>query len=733
MEVTALCIRLLLNVLMLLLDEQVQLSFAQQAYAAWIVPTRLQLFDYSPITFNCEGFNTTTGWRVMRNKKGKVSMCFSNWETATPSICAIKTVYPTDSGEYWCETVDGEKSNIVNVTVTAGPVILESPAVPVMEGKAVTLHCRSKTSSVHIADFYKDGLLLGTGPVGELTISSVSKSNEGLYKCRISDFGESPESWLAVRDAAFVHIVPSRLQFFEHEFVFIYCDGFFNDLTKWRVMKKIKETTTTCKRKLETPGPCNITTAFSFDSGEYWCEAEGKKSNVVDITVTDGPVILESPALPVTEGDNVILRCRNKTTSNLKADFYKDGLLIKNTTTAEMIIHGVSKSDEGLYRCNIPEAGKSAESWLAVRAHQGGIAVSIVVAILLVTVLLLLLMMGLNYMKCKVLTVLVLLLSAQVQHSDCHKADASFPRIVPSRLQFFEYESLFINCDEMSTFNKLTEWRVMRKFDDKKTICNVKWEKTGSCNITSTFTGDSGEYWCQAEGKTSSIVNIVVTAGPVILESPASPVMEGDDVTLRCRNKTTSNLKAYFYKDGVLIRSSSTGHVTIRSVSQSDEGHYKCNISGAGESAESWLAVTDMPVILESPRLPVVEGNNITLHCRGRNTVNAIVHFYKDGILIRNSTARNMTIHSISKSHEGLYKCHISGVGESDETLVAVTDDRDNLFAQVCTLISIVIAVFLLLLVMGLYHWYKDTSEAQLQQATDVDVTTQEPINRKGH
>ncbi|XP_027143969.1 low affinity immunoglobulin gamma Fc region receptor II-like [Larimichthys crocea] len=272
------------------------------------------------------------------------------------------------------------------------------------------------------------------------------------------------------------------------------------------------------------------------------------------------------------------------------------------------------------------------------------------------------------------LTVLVLLLSAQVQHSDCHKADASFPRIVPSRLQFFEYEFVFINCDELSFFNE-TEWRVMRKFDDRKTICNVKWEKTGSCNITSTFAGDSGEYWCQAKGKTSSIVNIVVTAGPVILESPALPVLKGDDVTLRCRNrnKTTSNLKADFYKDGVLIGSSSTGNVTIRNVSQSDEGHYKCHISGTGESAESWLAVRVRPVILESPRLPVVEGNNITLHCRGRNTFNVTVHFYKDGILIRNSTARNMTIHSISKSHEGLYKCNISGTGESAESWLAVT------------------------------------------------------------
>lgn len=80
-------------------------------------------------------------------------------------------------------------------------------------------------------------------------------------------------------------------------------------------------------------------------------------------------MILESPALPVMEGDDVTLRCRNrnKTTSNLKAAFYKDGLLIKNTTTGEMIIHSITKSDEGLYRCNIFEAGKSADSWLAVR------------------------------------------------------------------------------------------------------------------------------------------------------------------------------------------------------------------------------------------------------------------------------------------------------------------------------------------------------------------------------
>ncbi len=82
------------------------------------------------------------------------------------------------------------------------------------------------------------------------------------------------------------------------------------------------------------------------------------------------------------------------------------------------------------------------------------------------------------------------------------------------------------------------------------------------------------------------------SAGSVILESPALPVMEGHNVTLRCTNKKPSfKLTADFYKDGVLIMSSFTGNMTIHSVSKSDEGLYKCSISGAGGSPVSWLNV----------------------------------------------------------------------------------------------------------------------------------------------
>ncbi|XP_055370139.1 uncharacterized protein LOC114869698 [Betta splendens] len=72
--------------------------------------------------------------------------------------------------------------------------------------------------------------------------------------------------------------------------------------------------------------------------------------------------------------------------------------------------------------------------------------------------------------------------------------------------------------------------------------------------------------------------------------------MEGHDVTLHCQTKSPpSKLPADFYKDGSLIRTEPTGHMTIHRVTKSDEGAYKCSIQAGGESASSWMLVSDKP------------------------------------------------------------------------------------------------------------------------------------------
>ncbi|XP_078020088.1 cell adhesion molecule CEACAM20-like isoform X1 [Epinephelus lanceolatus] len=278
MEVTALCIRLLMLEFTLLNTQKCD------AVLLRITPDRLQHFKFDAVSFDCEGSDGSIRLRMITNTVEYGADCKVE-RTPTGSSCTIQRASPADSGEYWCETEGGERSNSFNISVTDGSVILESPVLPVEEGNNVTLTCRKKMSSLQLtAGFYKDGLLIRSSSTGEMTIHSVSKSDEGLYKCHISGAGGSPESWMAVGA---------------------------------------------------------------------------------------GSVILESPVLPVEEGNNVTLTCRKKMSSlHLTAGFYKDGLLIRSSSTGEMTIHSVSKSDEGLYKCHISGAGESPESWMAVRAHH---------------------------------------------------------------------------------------------------------------------------------------------------------------------------------------------------------------------------------------------------------------------------------------------------------------------------------------------------------------------------
>ncbi|XP_045567749.1 Fc receptor-like protein 4 isoform X3 [Salmo salar] len=343
-----------------------------------VSPDRSQFFEYESVSLSCEVQGNSTGWRVVRNsERGILSECNTDWGKQQGSSCNVSLI-PSDSGVYWCVSGSGEHSNAVNITVPAGAMILESPALPVTEGDSLTLRCRYPgTPSNLTADFYKDGSLIRTETTGEMTIPAVSKSDEGLYKCTNSE-GESPESWMTVTDLslsdlslpASLSVSPDRSQFFEYESVSLSCEVQGNS-TGWRVVRNsergiLSECNTDWGK--QQGSSCNVSLIPS-DSGVYWCvSGSGEHSNAVNITVHAGAVILESPALPVTEGDSVTLRCRYQgTPSDLTTDFYKDGSLIRAETTGEMTIPAVSKSDEGLYKCTNSE-GESPESWMTVTA-----------------------------------------------------------------------------------------------------------------------------------------------------------------------------------------------------------------------------------------------------------------------------------------------------------------------------------------------------------------------------
>ncbi|XP_047216154.1 low affinity immunoglobulin gamma Fc region receptor III-A-like [Girardinichthys multiradiatus] len=172
--------------------------------------------------------------------------------------------------------------------------------------------------------------------------------------------------------------------------------------------------------------------------------------------------------------------------------------------------------------------------------------------------------------------------------------------VSPSRSQFFEEDSVSLSCEED---NISAGWTVRRN-TTRGTQCGDEWGKPAgsSCTMTYIIQGDTGVYWCESrEGAASSSINLTVSGGSVILQSPVLPVMEGDDVTLSCQTKTSSNLPAAFIKDGVFIRTEPAGHMTLHHVTSSEEGLYKCNISGHGESPSSWISVSEKPPTSSPP------------------------------------------------------------------------------------------------------------------------------------
>ncbi|XP_067296490.1 Fc receptor-like protein 5 [Pseudorasbora parva] len=623
------------------------------------------------------------------------------------------------SGEFSCrgERSDSQTdiSDALTLTVSDLPesTVTVTPARSVFTGETVHLKCVIESDlSDWRYEWYKDRVKLQTSERytvdrDTLTIRGAAESDQGQYWCRgqrdgrpnssqsrsavslsVTDLKPKPE---LTSDPAGAALTGNT--------VTLTC-GMDPSTGRWDFYW-YKHTLNPETEKKKT-NPYSLKIDSVSDGGQYWCRAgRGKPvyytqySDALWVNVTESPkaVVTVRPDERVFRGETVTLRCdikwRGDTEWTYRWEIEENNSWYKNTvsrtSTQELIISGVEDFHSGKYTCT---------GQMKTQRSQRSDAVTLTV-------------------------------SAEAQ---------AVVRVSPQPW-LTEGESATLICEVSGSSTGWTfSW-----FRDHDHLSDSSRGAGGSYTLSPASLQHTGVYTCRAErGRpayhthTSSTQPLWVTgvsaSVSLVIKPSRSQHFSSESLALSCEDQSNSagwTVRRYTDK-GTHTCSKQTGSSCVMdSLSTSDTGVYWCESESGEKRRPRNITVHDGEVILSSVD-HVIEGETLTLHCLRRSTNPSILSagFYKDGSLIQNQTTGEMSITTVSKSHEGFYYCKTER-GVSPHSWISV-----RVSAQISGLkiLSFLLAAcqYLMATVVLLYKCYRarvSSAEDQSQFAVTEEET----------
>ncbi|KAF5888343.1 Fc receptor-like protein 5, partial [Clarias magur] len=472
-----------------------------------ISPSRTQHFTADSLSLSCEDQRDSTGWTVRGYTHSETLFDCSS---VSGSTCNISSLSTSHTGVYWCQSESGGRSHSLNITVHNGDVILESPVHPVTDGNPLTLRCLYRKTKISDSgfEFYKDDSVLQKQTTGKMTISRVSKSDEGFYHCKHPERGESPKSWVSVRVSASglsgVIIGLSLTLMFVILMILLIL------LLCYKKKKECVEYQTPAVNQ-PTDGDnvyenIDVTTTAGANSMIHSHIGTGEKKH------NDGDNIYENIDIRTTAGANNMIHSHIGTKEN------------KHNAGANNMIHSHIRTGEKKHNENTkPELTSDLKG-----AALTGTSVTLTCTLKLQSA-------GWTFYWIKETqsteteTFHYFIRSVKVSDGGqyrcragrgnpvyyTHYSDALYVTgkspmsliISPSRTQHFTADSLSLSCEDQ---RDSTGWTV-RRYTHSETLYNCSSVSGSTCNISSLSTSHTGVYWCQSEsGGRSHSLNITV-------------------------------------------------------------------------------------------------------------------------------------------------------------------------------------------------------------------------------
>ncbi|XP_041635532.1 Fc receptor-like protein 5 isoform X2 [Cheilinus undulatus] len=491
---------------------------------------------------------------------------------------SITSVYGSHTGNYSCR---GRRKSDRSSTKWSRPISLtvlnkrpkaelRADVRDIPLGGDVTLTCSVSSSSGWSYDYLyrRDTSSNSVVKIADLS-GQLHVSEEGLYQCR-GQRGNSPyytedseEIMINKKNAieAVLTLHPNWSEVYSGETITLRCEIKDGENTEWEY-----EWETTSSYKPSAQKDYSITSVYLSHTGNYSCRGRRKSdrsstkwSHPISLTVlynSPRPVLTVSPSW-LSPGDSVTLSCDVKHPSAGWRFFWYKAIpkLPDDSYNYELL----SESSSGTEKHSYIVHGETHTSGYACRAGRGD----------------------------------------PVKFTDHSEPkfvwsggfdSAASLTVSPDRVQHFISDSVSLICVGNSS-----QWRV-KMFDKDSSLKDCsQWDKmTGStCSIV-TYKKRNHVFWCESgSGEFSNAVNITKQNPDIILVTPVHPVTEGDSVSLSCkvrREDTETVSIVFFYQNDKLIQNDTRRELNISAVSKSDEGFYKCQISGK-ESSQSWMSV----------------------------------------------------------------------------------------------------------------------------------------------
>ncbi|XP_066064181.1 low affinity immunoglobulin gamma Fc region receptor II-like [Chamaea fasciata] len=207
-----------------------------------------------------------------------------------------------------------------------------------------------------------------------------------------------------------------------------------------------------------------------------------------------------------------------------------------------------------------------------------------------------------------------------------------------------------------------------------------RWWLEGPDHFTIT---ESGSYQCDRPGSGLS-PPVTVSDGPLVLQVPARPLLEGDTVTLRCRCRWDLLVTEvrFFRGNKELIKTLPRTELSLSPLHLHHSGRYRCRVWVNSGVSRGWqesapVTVTVHEVLLsgvsvsaQPPGGQVALGDCLVLSCAvaaGTGPLSFTWHRGGSGTLL--GTGPNLELRRVGDNDSGQYHCRVSD-GDSVEESV---------------------------------------------------------------